>query len=188
MLLWANTQSDLRMWVKSFTVLMQATDSTLVENFQIQKTKKNKLVVGLYECLKISDDLVPSSEMYFGKRSRTIMPGSRMEAGKLYQRREGGDEADDSQQVQQQFESQQEALKKVALNEDKSPLNLSNMKQQLIKNAVKGKLKGDKSPRIAQKKLPQDSEVEPPSQKPPEQDSQVQNDSLQRKAKDETDS
>lgn len=33
MLLWANTQSDLRMWVKSFTSLMQATDSTLIENF-----------------------------------------------------------------------------------------------------------------------------------------------------------
>ena len=92
MLLWANTQSDLRMWVKSFTALMQATDSTVIENFKIVKTKKNKLVVGLYECLKISQDLVPTSEMFFGKRSRTIMPGTRAEAGKVYNRRPEGEE------------------------------------------------------------------------------------------------
>ena len=117
MLLWANTQSDLRMWVKSFTSLMQATDSTLIENFQIQKTKKNKLVVGLYECLKISEDLVHAQSDYFGKRSRTIMPGSRAEAGKTYKK-------------EQEADSQQAALNNVIqMNQDKSPMNLVNIKK-----------------------------------------------------------
>ena len=120
MLLWANTQSDLRMWVKSFTNLMLATDSTVIENFKVQKTKKNKLVVGLYECLKVSEDLVDPKLNIFNKRAQTIIPGSRTKAKKALA-----------------GESQEATLKSVLtpgekMNADRSPMNLGNMKNELF--------------------------------------------------------
>ena len=52
MLLWAETNHDRSLWVNSLTALMQSTKMENLASFVLNKTKKNKFVVELMECLK----------------------------------------------------------------------------------------------------------------------------------------
>ena len=73
MLLWAETNYDKGMWVNALTALMQSTDQELVNNYIMPaKTKRNKFVLELRECLK--DGFGGESDMSKVKRSKTTGP------------------------------------------------------------------------------------------------------------------
>ena len=82
MLLWAQNANDRTMWVDTFKSMMDTTDENTVKNFKIRKDKKNKMVIGVYECLKEEqggeeDDLAKAKREQANKRSKTTGPVNR---------------------------------------------------------------------------------------------------------------
>ena len=71
MLLWAETNHDRSLWVNALTALMQSTELENLSSFAINKTKKNKFVVELMECLKEGYHDQKQQTNTRAKRSRT---------------------------------------------------------------------------------------------------------------------
>ena len=62
--------------------MMETTNENLIQNFKIRKDKKNKMVIGIYECLKEDyggeeDDLAMAKRDQANKRSKTTGPFNR---------------------------------------------------------------------------------------------------------------
>ena len=82
MLLWAQNVTDRSMWVDTLKSMMETTDENAIKNFKIKKDKKNKMVIGIYECLKEDkggeeDDLEKAKREQANKRSKTTGPINR---------------------------------------------------------------------------------------------------------------
>ena len=82
MLLWAQTVNDRSMWVDTLKSMMATTDENSIKNFVVKKDKKNKMVIGIYECLKEvlsepEDDLARAKRAQENKRSKTTVPMNR---------------------------------------------------------------------------------------------------------------
>lgn len=52
MVLWADTEFDRQKWTQAFASLMEETNKREIEKFELVKTKQNKFVISLYQCLK----------------------------------------------------------------------------------------------------------------------------------------
>ena len=85
MLLWAKTENEREMWVHAFKSLLLTSDQGKVESFRVKLTSKNKMVVGLYHCLKQIDSDELAAMRSAGRReldnpkqrSKTTVPKAR---------------------------------------------------------------------------------------------------------------
>ena len=72
MVLWAESNYERGMWVNALTALMQSNDPDLIDDFAMKKTKKNKFVYELLDCLKEGFEEQKTDSK--ARRSRTTAP------------------------------------------------------------------------------------------------------------------